>query len=102
MGNGNYCTNCGSGAFKMPTYNGSYYGGNKRVNKVSFGLLALLTGSFGVHRFYSGKVKSGIAYILFCWTMIPSVLSLVEGIMALTKEDDGTGMIDVDPDKFFI
>jgi hypothetical protein len=34
--------------------------------------------------------------------LVPSFLGFIEGIMALTKEDDGSCNIEVDPDKFFI
>jgi TM2 domain-containing membrane protein YozV len=38
----------------------------------------LLLGGFGAHRFYLGQKGWGIAYLLFCWTLIPLVASWVE------------------------
>jgi TM2 domain-containing membrane protein YozV len=35
-------------------------------------------GAFGAHRFYLGKVVSGVLYLLFCWTSIPSLIAFVE------------------------
>ncbi|MBP1732610.1 MAG: hypothetical protein H6Q55_3039, partial [Deltaproteobacteria bacterium] len=43
---------------------------------------------FGIHKFYLGKVGLGIIYILFCWTGIPFIVGIIEGIIYLTKSDD--------------
>jgi TM2 domain len=56
-------------------------------SKTTAGIFALLLGGFGVHKFYLGKPVQGILYILFCWTFIPAVIALVEGIIYLTKSD---------------
>lgn len=57
-------------------------------NKITAGLLALLLGGLGAHKFYLGKPVQGVLYILFCWAFIPSILALVEGIMYLTSSDE--------------
>lgn len=67
--------------------------GRKVVNKVAYVLFAILLGSFGVHKFYVGKVGLGIVYIIFCWTGIPALIGLIEGIIALTKPSDVYGNI---------
>jgi TM2 domain-containing membrane protein YozV len=36
-------------------------------------LLAAFLGGFGIHRFYLGKIVSGILYLIFCWTGIPGI-----------------------------
>ena len=41
-------------------------------------LLAFFLGSFGAHRFYLRQNGWGILYLLFCWTLIPHLVSLVE------------------------
>ncbi|MGD0008473.1 MAG: WG repeat-containing protein [Terriglobia bacterium] len=41
-------------------------------------VLALLLGGFGAHRFYLRQWGWGIAYVLFSWTFVPIVASLVE------------------------
>ena len=41
-------------------------------------LLCIFLGGLGAHRFYLGKVTSGVLSILFCWTFIPEIISLVE------------------------
>lgn len=57
-------------------------------SKVAAGVLAILLGGIGVHKFYLGKVGMGILYLCFCWTGIPAVLGLVEGIMYLCSNDE--------------
>ncbi len=41
-------------------------------------LLTAFLGGFGIHRFYLGKPVSGIFYLLFCWTGIPSLIAIFE------------------------
>lgn len=55
------------------------------VNKITYGLLALLLGGIGVHKFYAGYTAQGVFCILFCWTFIPGLIALIEGIVALTR-----------------
>lgn len=49
-------------------------------NKTTAALLAFFLGGFGVHRFYLGRAGSGLLYLLFCWTFVPTVIALVESI----------------------
>ncbi len=57
-------------------------------NKVAAGLLAIFLGGIGVHKFYLGKIGMGVLYIIFCWTYIPALIGLVEGIIYLTQSDE--------------
>ncbi|MBR4881084.1 MAG: NINE protein [Clostridia bacterium] len=57
-------------------------------NKMVAGILAILLGGLGIHKFYLGKTVMGILYILFCWTYIPSIIGLIEGIMILCSNDE--------------
>ena len=41
-------------------------------------LLSVFLGGFGAHRFYLGKIASGVVYLLFCWTGIPSLIAFFE------------------------
>lgn len=65
----------------------------KVVNKVVYCLLALFLGGIGVHKFYAGKTGAGICYLLFCWTFIPLILSLIDLIVGLCKHSDSNGNI---------
>ena len=51
-------------------------------------LLALALGSFGAHRFYLREYGRGAAYLLFCWTMIPCLLSLIDAFFLLQMPDE--------------
>ncbi|MFJ5714194.1 TM2 domain-containing protein [Neobacillus sp. NPDC093127] len=57
-------------------------------SKVTAGVLGILLGSLGIHKFYLGKIGMGIIYILFSWTGIPGLIGLIEGILYLTKSDE--------------
>jgi TM2 domain-containing membrane protein YozV len=57
--------------------------------RVLCGVLALLLGSFGVHKFVLGHTGAGIIMILlFCVGGISSLIGLIEGIIYLTKSDE--------------
>ncbi|MDR0914937.1 MAG: NINE protein [Oscillospiraceae bacterium] len=56
-------------------------------NKYVAGVLAILFGTFGVHRFYLGNAGLGILYILFFWTGIPTIISFFEGIVYFFSND---------------
>ena len=56
-------------------------------SKIVAGILGILLGGLGIHKFYLGKVGMGILYILFCWTYIPEIIGLIEGIIYLCSSD---------------
>jgi TM2 domain-containing membrane protein YozV len=56
-------------------------------SRVTAGVLAILLGGIGVHKFYLGKTGWGIVYLIFCWTYIPSLIGLIEGIIYLASTD---------------
>ena len=57
-------------------------------NKIVAALLALLLGGLGIHKFYLGQSGKGILYLVFCWTYIPGILALIEGITILCSNDE--------------
>lgn len=57
-------------------------------SKVVAGVLGILLGGIGVHKFYLGRIGLGILYILFCWTFIPSFIGFIEGIIYLCSSDE--------------
>ena len=69
------------------------YVGGKVVNKTVYLLLAFFLGGFGIHKFYAGKIGTGIAFILFSWTFIPALIALIEFFVALFKTADSMGNI---------
>ncbi len=51
-------------------------------------LWAVFLGGFGAHKFYTGKLGWGFLYLVFCWTYVPAVVSLVEAIWYVTLDDE--------------
>jgi hypothetical protein len=74
------CPHCG---VRQP---GSGYSG--RRSRITAALFAIFLGSLGVHKFYLGKPGWGVLYVLFCWTLIPGLIGLVEGIAYISMTDD--------------
>lgn len=56
-------------------------------DKVTAGVLALLLGGLGVHKFYLTRIVQGIIYLLLCWTFIPAIIAFIEGIIYLTMDE---------------
>lgn len=58
--------------------------------KVIAGILGILIGSLGVHKFILGYTKEGIIQIIitFATCGFGSIIGLIEGIIYLTKSDD--------------
>ena len=97
--NEKYCSECGQvinakaeicpkcGVRQMPVP--SSLGGNAPNGKsrIAAALFAIFLGGIGIHKFYLGKVGQGILYLLFCWTFIPAIICLIEGIVYLTMSD---------------
>ncbi len=53
-----------------------------------FALISLLFGGIGAQFFYQNRITPGIICILLCWTGIPSLVGLVQGISVLCMSDD--------------
>lgn len=112
---GNFCTHCGnaispmaaacpqcghpngnqsSGANSAPTGTANPSPSFSQVavgpvkSRVAAGVLAIVLGAFGVHKFYLGKIGLGILYLVFCWAWIPGFVALIEGIIYLTQTDE--------------
>lgn len=49
--------------------------------------LAVVLGTFGIHKFYLGQYGWGILYFLFSWSGIPAVAGLIEGIVLLVRPE---------------
>ncbi|PAM91602.1 hypothetical protein B4N84_27745 [Flavobacterium sp. IR1] len=47
-------------------------------NRTTALILTFFFGAIGIHKFYLGQSTQGIFYILFCWTLIPSILAFFQ------------------------
>ena len=56
-------------------------------SKLAAGLLGIFLGGLGIHKFYLGQIGLGVVYLLFSWTLIPSTIGLIEGIIYLSSSD---------------
>ncbi len=50
----------------------------RRKDNVVAILLAIFLGGFGAHHFYMGRIGLGVLYLLFCWTLIPTIVAWIE------------------------
>ncbi|KIX90150.1 hypothetical protein TP70_09180 [Staphylococcus microti] len=66
-----------------------------KVNKMTYAFFAIFLGGLGVHKFYIHKKGLGFLHLMFCWTGIPGVIGLFEGIRAALKESDSEGNIEI-------
>ncbi|MEH6954801.1 NINE protein [Neobacillus drentensis] len=57
-------------------------------SKTTAGILGILLGGIGAHKFYLGRPGIGILYLLFCWTYIPTIVGFIEGILYLVASPD--------------
>lgn len=62
--------------------------GSSSKDRTTAGILALLLGGIGAHKFYLGETGLGILYLCFSWTLIPALVGFIEGILYLTKTDE--------------
>lgn len=74
------CPSCGFRA-------GKYAGKSKSLAIV----LAIFLGGFGIHKFYLGQSGAGILYLIFFWTFVPVILSIIDIILLLTKSKSEFG-----------
>ena len=69
-------------------------------SKIVAGILGILLGGLGVHKFYMGNILAGVVYLVFSWTTVPGILGLFEGIVFLI-DDDEKFQARVEAKKFF-
>lgn len=69
-------------------------------SKTTAGILGIVLGGLGIHKFYTGKIGAGVVYLLLCWTYIPAIVGFVEGIIYLTQ-DEAAFQRQVNNGKFF-
>jgi TM2 domain-containing membrane protein YozV len=59
----------------------------RKSRTVSVGL-ALVLGGFGAHKIYLDKPGKALAYTLFCWTGIPSLIGIVEAVNYIRMDEE--------------
>ena len=58
-------------------------------NRTTMGIIAILLGGLGIHKFMMGNTGTGIIQLLlYCCFGIGHIIGIVEGIIYLTKTDD--------------
>ncbi len=50
-------------------------------------LLCFFLGGFGVHQFYLGNTVQGVFYLLFSWTCIPAIISIIDFFILLCMSE---------------
>lgn len=67
---------------------------NKASNKALVGILGILLGALGIHKFLLGYKKEGVIMLLLTilsfgiLSPVMALIGLIEGIMYLTKSDE--------------
>jgi len=105
---GNFCQRCGNPAtpgqvvcLRCGSALRGFGGSPSDKSKIAAGVLAILLGGFGLHKFYLGYTNAAVIMLVgtlggFCLTFfwigllfvwIPSIIGLVEGIIYLTKSE---------------
>lgn len=51
------------------------------------GLLGILLGGIGAHKFYVGQPGRGLLFLLFCWTYIPAIIGFIQGASYLLMSE---------------
>lgn len=74
-----FCKYCGQQLVSVPKP-------KPKKDHVTAGILAILLGGIGAHRFYLGEWL-GLIYLLFCWTGIPAIVGAIEGIIWLVNPE---------------
>lgn len=50
-------------------------------------VLALFLGWLGIHKFYLGRIKTGMLYLLFSWTGVPLLISIIDLLVLLMSSN---------------
>jgi TM2 domain-containing membrane protein YozV len=82
------CPKCGHPNGSLPQANQARVVSGPPKSRVTAGVLGLLLGGLGIHKFYLGNAGLGILYLLFFWTFIPAIIGFIEGIIYLVQSDE--------------
>jgi TM2 domain-containing membrane protein YozV/RNA polymerase subunit RPABC4/transcription elongation factor Spt4 len=70
---------------------GAKQSGNLAISsksKTTAGVLALLIGGLGAHKFYLGRIGMGLIYLCLFWTGLPALVGFFEGIYYLVMDEN--------------
>ena len=67
---------------------GNFLAPGQPRSRVVAGVLAVVTGGVGLHKFYLGRPGWGVVYILLLLTGLSVVLGLIEGVYLLTMREE--------------
>lgn len=89
-----FCYGCG-GAMHVAAFDCPKCGAPQRLasparpakDRTAAILLAFFLGGIGAHKFYLGQPGLGILYLLFCWTLVPGLVALIEGLIYIGTHD---------------
>lgn len=58
-------------------------------DKTVAALIAFFAGGLGIHKFYLGQGGAGVLYLLFCWTLIPSLIAFFDciGLLMMSEQE---------------
>lgn len=73
----------------QPNPPGQIPGADKKMICGLLGILGLLYGGWGIHKFVMGYTKEGVIQLLLCLACgIGTIIGVIEGIIYLTKSDE--------------
>jgi TM2 domain-containing membrane protein YozV/ribosomal protein L40E len=81
------CPKCGVRQLAAPLLSGLNSVAPNGKSKLAAALFALFLGGLGIHKFYLGQVWQGVLYLVFCWTFVPAVIGIIEGIVLLVMTE---------------
>jgi len=70
--------------------------GSKKINKIAYAayaIRAVFPDNFGFYGFCAGRILRGFLFLIFCWTVFPWIIGIVQDVYALTKPADTDGNI---------
>ena len=80
------CPKCGYPNDSMTT-GASTSNVSRGKSRVTAGVLGILLGGLGVHKFYLNQYGKGVLYLLFSWSGVPFIVGFIEGIIYLVQDD---------------
>lgn len=60
----------------------------KDNKKIIFGIMSILFGNIGINHLLMGEIGKFVLSFLFCWTLVPTIIGLVQGIKALSMSKE--------------